>query len=351
MASSVSTESVSMRSAHSKHESYRPAQQIHARKFSVGSFRFPVGYLDGLAEREVEYDPQLNYALSLCAGWSYSDGQTLANKLKYYGLEFASVDEMSVVNGPMLIVASGFFARSQNGRVGILSFRGTEPTSAINWLTDADVVMRPLGDGMVHRGFYANMEAIWEEINDSLAKALEPQSKVNGTPELKPMECLYITGHSLGAAMAVVAGAKIFLDGGPALRRCVRGIYTYGQPAVGDRAFGKQCQRWFADRLYRHVFASDVVARLPPSTTGGFEHFGDIRVAAKASDPWMPPDSLGTQATLVLAAVVSCGISFLVRRLPRLTRLKLDGFFKYSIEDHSPTGYIEASRSTLLRRS
>jgi hypothetical protein len=337
----------------SKNELYRPSSAIRSQKFGPSSIRFPLDYVDRLVERDADYDPELNYALCILSGWSYSDGQTLANKLKYYGLQFSSVEEVTVVNEPMLIVSSAFLARSQNGKVGILSFRGTEPTNAINWLTDTDVILRSLGDGQVHRGFYTNVQAIWEEISDKLTTAMEPRSKGNGngaSADFAPMECLYITGHSLGAAMAVIAAAKIHSSGSPQLKRALRGIYTYGQPAVGDRSFSAQCSQWFGSRLYRHVFAFDAVARLPPSSTGKFVHFGVERVAANSSHSWMTRERAATQAPLVLAAIAISGLSFVVRRVPLLMKLKLHALLDYSIEDHSPTGYIEASRSSLIGR-
>jgi hypothetical protein len=343
-------EAVTMRTEHTKNKSYEPAKDLQPRKFGPASIRFPLEFIDRLTEHDTSYDPELNYALSIVTGWCYSDGQTLADKLKYYGLQFASVDEISVVNPAMLIVSSAFFARSRSGRVGVLAFRGTEPTNAISWLTDTDVIFRPVGDGMVHRGFYANLEAIWEEVSAKLDHALQPGGGSNDGPDMQPMECLYITGHSLGGAMAVVAAAKLFLDGRTELKQTLRGVYTYGQPAVGDRRFADQCGRWFGDRLYRHVFAYDVVARLPPASTGSFAQFGSVRTAASASEPWMTPEKAMTQAPFVASAVTISALSFVVRRLPRLAKLT-GNILSYSFEDHSPTGYIEASRSSLLRRS
>jgi hypothetical protein len=307
-------------------------------------------------QRLEHYDPLLNYALSIIAGWSYADGQTLANRLKYYGLSFATIDEISVVNPAMLIVSSAFLARSACGRLGVLSFRGTEPANAINWLTDADVICRPFGDGRVHRGFYANLEAVWEDISTALEAAMKPLDATNGhnghnehgeRDERQPLECLYITGHSLGAAMAVLAAAKLFGGHDRALTRILRGVYTYGQPAVGDARFAEYCKELFGARLHRHVFASDVVPCLPPSSTGSFVHFGQERVAPSGKDTWLPPEVARGQASYVLSAVAASALSFVLRRLPRAAYLQRH-LLDYSLEDHSPTGYIEASRSSVI---
>lgn len=342
-------EAVTMRTEHTKNQSYHPTEDLQPRKFGPASVRFSTDFVDRLTDRDASYDPELNYALSIVTGWCYSDGKTLADKLKYYGLQFATVDEISVINPAMLIVSSAFFARSRDGRVGVLAFRGTEPTNAINWLTDTDVIFRPFGDGLVHRGFYANLEAIWEEINGKLERAMERQAATDGAPEQAPLECLYITGHSLGAAMAVLAAAKLYMSSNTRIKQTLRGIYTYGQPAVGDQRFADQCVRWFGDRLYRHVFSFDAVARLPPASTGKFVQFGTLRTSSSAQEPWLPPELATQQASFVASAVVISALSFVLRRFPPLAALTR-GLLRYSLEDHAPSGYIEASRTSIMGR-
>src|SRR5690349_6626284 len=109
MVPATNGEAVSIRAEHTKVKSYEPAPSLQARKFGPASIRFAMDFIDRLTERDSSYDPELNYALALVTGWCYSDGQTLANKLKSYGLQFAKVDEISVINPAMTIVASAFF--------------------------------------------------------------------------------------------------------------------------------------------------------------------------------------------------------------------------------------------------
>jgi hypothetical protein len=59
-----------------------------------------------------------------------------------------------------------------------------------------------------------------------------------------------------------------------------------------------------------------------------------VRLAIVAA----PPRPHGTAA--------SSAVSFVARRVPLLERLD----FPYSLDDHSPTRYIEASRTSLLGR-
>ena len=294
------------------------------------------------------YDPRLAYFLAVVAGWSYADKITLSAKLRYYGFPGNTVHQVSVTNDAMLIVATAYFIRSEDGELGILSFRGTEPMNFINWLTDADVTWRTFVYGSVHAGFFANVEALWGGVADILRAAMSNEAPTNGNPVRKPLKALYITGHSLGAAMAVVAAARLTVeqDGDLEWRNLVRGVYTFGQPMVGDKKFADGCKGRF--NLFRHVYRADLVCRMPPRVVDeGFVHFGEERFSASPSEPWEVTDVLRAKPAIFLTAtVVSAAGTFITRRIGLLRHLNLP----YSLDDHSPTNYVEASRSTLLRR-
>jgi hypothetical protein len=293
------------------------------------------------------YDPRLAYFLALVAGWSYADEATLSAKLDYYGFRGNTVQEVTVRNDAMLIVATVYFIRSADGELGILSFRGTEPMNFINWLTDAEVTWRKFVYGSVHAGFFDNVEALWGGLLDILRNAMSEEAPTNGHPARKPLKALYITGHSLGAAMAVVAAARLTIEQeDDDFRRgsILRGVYTFGQPMVGDENFAKRCRF----NLFRHVYRADLVCRMPPRIVDeGFVHFGEERFSMAPDAPWMVTDGLRAKPAIFLTAtVVSAAGTFITRRIGLLRRLNLP----YSLDDHSPSNYVEASRSTLARR-
>ncbi len=327
---------------HTRSESVE-ATQHPLRRFADTESPLAPDLVETLLRADDAYRPDLAYALAVIAGWSYSDARTLADKLKYYRLPAVSVKSIAVMNPAMLIVASAFLIRSECGRLGVLSFRGTEPANAINWLTDTDVVQRPIGEGLVHQGFFANLEAVWEEICTRLEEARQaPRGPADGRRR-KPLERLYITGHSLGAAMAVLAAARLTLDQGSTFGDLLHGVYTFGQPAVGNADFARQCGSLFGERLHRHVYARDVVPRLPPAWDGRFVHFGSERAAAAPDQRWQIATTQPAQARWLAAAVASCATSFVARRLPVLEHVP----FPYSLDDHSPARYIEVSRASL----
>ncbi len=69
---------------------------------------------------------------------------------------------------------------------------------------------------------------------------------------------LYITGHSLGGALATIATKKITHDAGTS---GIAACYTFGSPLVGN-------ENWIAtikSPIYRVVNAADAVTVLPPA--------------------------------------------------------------------------------------
>ncbi len=284
------------------------------------------------------YDPQMAYLMSVVSGWAYSDGQTLADKMQHYGFERgAHVQEFSVVNDAMLVVVRAYLVRSEDGRTGILAFRGTQPVNAINWLANADTMAREFhGRGVVHHGFHACVEALWSYIEAALHEAVNAE---------QPLEQLYVTGHSLGGAMALLAAAKIFCDEAvpPAWRRMIRGVYTFGQPQVGDAQFASACGD-LDNLVYRHEYRHDVVPGLPPSSIVEFTHMGEKRVCGSRDEPWRVSNRPTRPLRYLVQALACVSASFFTRRFLRLRGL--DGLWR-SLDDHHPQHYINTCKRSL----
>ncbi|KAK9468624.1 Alpha/Beta hydrolase protein [Lipomyces arxii] len=117
-------------------------------------------------------------------------------------------------------------------------FRGTQ--SMTNWMTNLDTVQEPYEPAqgcprcLVHRGFMRS----WMETRTYVTPVVAELVKKY------PDYTLVVTGHSLGGAIAVLAGAELVMSGfAPA-------ITTYGQPRVGNS--------YFADWFDYTVSANDV---------------------------------------------------------------------------------------------
>jgi triacylglycerol lipase len=108
--------------------------------------------------------------------------------------------------------------------------------------------------GRVHRGFLG----AFEEISDGLDSIVRAKS---------PGQRLWLTGHSLGGALATLAAAH--LD--PSV---IQGVTTYGSPRVGDPAFVACLPE---SSMARHVHRDDWVATVPPAFLG-YTHAGALHV-------------------------------------------------------------------------
>lgn len=147
-----------------------------------------------------------------------------------------------------------------NGEYAVLAFRGTEVTKKKDIATDIKASTVSLIEGRVHRGFSDAYNSVRQDI-------LKTIKKVWGLP-------LYITGHSLGAALATVATNSLeneVINGTP-LRDQIAACYTFGSPRVGN----KQYDREFKSPIYRVVNTTDIVT-VVPLLAMGFIHIGDVR--------------------------------------------------------------------------
>ena len=129
--------------------------------------------------------------------------------------------------------------------MAVICFRGTKQIK--DWLTNADISAHPVSDpkgggyiGNMHKGFHEAYQSVHAEIT----------ARLKGHEDLP----LYITGHSLGGALAVVA---TWYQKSSKLAAC----YTFGAPRVGDhRLLGR-----FKTPIYRIVNGPDPVPFVPPS--------------------------------------------------------------------------------------
>jgi hypothetical protein len=85
-------------------------------------------------------------------------------------------------------------------------------------------------------------------------------------------QTLWFTGHSLGGALAMLAGAKMYFE---APRLLADGIYTFGQPRTCDRLLAGAHNKAFTSRTYRFVNNNDIVAQVPPEPV--YHHVDALR--------------------------------------------------------------------------
>lgn len=145
---------------------------------------------------------------------------------------------------------------AHNNRYAVLAFRGTSDWTDVQTDIRAGRVTAGDGLGKIHSGFFNAYGLVSERI----AKRLE---------DVKFMP-LYITGHSLGGALATVA--LRYLEKVEGLKDQIAACYTFGSPRVGNGDFEQDIR----SPIYRVVNFTDIVTYLPLLTMG-FTHVGDVR--------------------------------------------------------------------------
>ncbi|NTV28996.1 MAG: lipase family protein [Candidatus Omnitrophica bacterium] len=140
-----------------------------------------------------------------------------------------------------------------NDTVVVVAFRGTSSTQ--DWLTDARIKLVPVNNKKVHFGFNQALDRVWPELSDAVSSSRGPE------------QTLWVTGHSLGGALAMLATDR-FTDQG----LWVDGLYTFGQPRVGDQHFAQEFDVKMQWRAFRFVNDEDLVTRVPPPP--GYRHTG-----------------------------------------------------------------------------
>ncbi|HEX9332710.1 MAG TPA: lipase family protein [Anaerolineales bacterium] len=170
-----------------------------------------------------------------------------------------------------------------NGDFAVLAFRGTEVTKKKDVITDVAATQISVLEGRVHRGFRDAYESVREEIEASLSQL------DNKIP-------LYITGHSLGAALATIATQE--LDSKPQFRDRIAACYTFGSPRVGNSQYDKS----FKAPIYRMVNTTDIVTVIPLLAMG-YIHIGDIRFLGRKQGDFRRQIPIVLRALLFVAAL------------------------------------------------
>ena len=158
-----------------------------------------------------------------------------------------------------------------NDKFVVVSLRGTEIDNfrgaLADWIRNFELIPEPDDSGgSVHEGFRKDLKAVWQKVKDYLQPLLGSGAG----------RTLWITGHSLGAALATLAAERAVRDA----HFAVQGVYTYGSPRVGDAMFKqKYLERGLDARTYRFVYNVDVVRRIPPGEA--YTHVGQLKFIDK----------------------------------------------------------------------
>jgi hypothetical protein len=298
---------------------------------------FPI-YDDPVAEllrahatETADRDPAAAHILGVLSGYAYADAATVAMMASRLGMAGSTCTRIAQTVDAMYVFSTAYLLQSRCGRVAILCYRGTEPANLGNWIGDTDVGSRTIDIGgtalSVHAGFYRNVRATRWPILQQLHSAANR------------LEALYVTGHSLGGAMAALFALGLAAhEEHRILSDKLRAVYTFGQPlTLGPLTAGAllpEAAAAVGRKSYRHIYARDVIPSVPPSVWGRLEHFGhEFHYAA---GEWRRSDSVTAQ----MASFRNVAHSLASMFAPAKKRASA----QYTMHDHGPHHYISALR-------
>lgn len=148
----------------------------------------------------------------------------------------------------------------------IISVRGTEGLISHDMIQNSKFIRQPCpkalaSAGSVHGGFLQAFEYLWPVVKGYCDKHLKGSSEVKR---------IFVTGHSLGGAMATLLACAINLrfEDNPVT------LYTYASPRVGDIEFARHWNHLVPH--LRHVYRNDIIPAVPPADLG-YHHFGHLQ--------------------------------------------------------------------------
>jgi triacylglycerol lipase len=187
-----------------------------------------------------------------CSAIAYDPEPVGLDKLRSRGLTGHLLMGRGVDAFPMAVYAI------RAGSDAILAFRGTQSGGSV--LQDLKVIQRRTPEGRLHAGFADG----YADIHSPVVSRLRRFSAKR----------VWLTGHSLGGALAVVGANRLEEAGFD-----VAGVVTFGQPMVAMPDMARVLGRRFRGRYVAFVNGSDPVPRavLP------YVHFGRcVRLAGDA---------------------------------------------------------------------
>lgn len=218
------------------------------------------------------YEPHTAWWLAQCSRLAYDSKLNIITNLKQVGFDKVFYFDTRGTQG-FLAMHPG---ETEDQAFAILSFRGTEK-NYIDILTDIiilrtklpDVEDKEYGEGplFAHAGFLQAFQTVWgsalsDDIKSQMSETewVGPRGISNVLREkiMNPKMPLFVTGHSLGGAIATLS-AYHALAHHPTVY-----LYTFGSPRVVNGLLGKKIGAYLGTRSYRCVHGDDIVPRVPP---------------------------------------------------------------------------------------
>ena len=205
-----------------------------------------------IASFKIEQEQLENY-FRLNEDWAATEGMNLPEEV-IYDIEgtVRKIVKRIVQEQYQTDLFMGYILTSKTNN--IIAFRGTQTQA--DWVQNLRATQQEYRDrktdksyGLVHQGF---LDIFRQKISEPLLATVQ---------QLDPTIPCYITGHSLGSAIATLAALEIALNT-PQIREQIQ-LYTYAAPRVGNSDFA-QAHNNLIPNSYRIVNQGDFIPLIPP---------------------------------------------------------------------------------------
>ena len=173
----------------------------------------------------------------------------IAKKSKYGKVEM-------FLDNPNTGLQCGITTSKINKRITLV-IRGTD--SVIDWYHDLMITKTEIEkDVWIHSGFYQQLHAdgYFDKIINKLFLLMQEYNDYD----------VYIVGHSLGSALATIAGYEI-----SGMTNTNINVVTFGSPRVGNKLFQTNCNNKENLKIHRITNNKDIICACPMI---GFKHVG-----------------------------------------------------------------------------
>lgn len=143
----------------------------------------------------------------------------------------------------------------------MIGFPGTRDLADV--LKDAEVWRTPRRAGAVRYEVHAGFGTAYDSV------AIEVFQRMTSASSVTKRKWVY--GHSKGGALATLCAAHLRTTDVP-----VAGVYTFGEPRSGDRAWADYCDSQFGEVHFRVEDELDSVTRLPGWIAGNRHSGQDV---------------------------------------------------------------------------
>jgi triacylglycerol lipase len=151
--------------------------------------------------------------------------------------EFGFQDYETLADGSMLGYVFTY------NKSAVIVFRGTDNT--VDWIVNLVTTTTSVEHGDIHRGFSNACQPLQSQVKDALQK--------------HKIKRVWLCGHSLGGALAIVSAYDLLAD----QNIDVAGVVTFGQPAVAKFDLAQYIDTRLLGKYARFVNRNDIVPRLP----------------------------------------------------------------------------------------